>query len=150
MARPSVIPGIKARLELWLDEREAAYLAQPDAARQPTLPVTPDGKVNVRALAQAIDLKFTQEKYLYEREELTSLINRIAEGQGVLTIGARVNPAEADKQIKRKIYTDRAQARSDVFDYIELFYNPRRRHGFTNQLSPVEFERQYFLKNGTV
>jgi len=54
------------------------------------------------------------------------------------------------ERIKRKIYTDRAQARSDVFDYIELFYNPRRRHGFTNQLSPVEFERQYFLKNGTV
>lgn len=54
------------------------------------------------------------------------------------------------ERIKRKIYTDRAQARSDVFDYIELFYNPRRRHGFTNQLSPVEFERQYFLKNRTV
>lgn len=103
MARPSVMPGIKARLELWLDEREAAYLAQPDATRQPTLPVTPDGKVNVRALAQAIDLKPTQEKYLYEREELTSLINCIAEGQGVLTIGARVNPTEADKQIRQKI-----------------------------------------------
>ncbi len=54
------------------------------------------------------------------------------------------------ERIKQKIYTDRAQARSDVFDYIELFYNPRRRHGFTNQLSPVEFERRYFLKNGTV
>ena len=40
--------------------------------------------------------------------------------------------------IKRKIYKDRAQARSDVFDYIELFYNPRRRHGFANQLSPLE------------
>lgn len=37
-----------------------------------------------------------------------------------------------------------------MFDYIELFYNPLRRHGFTNQLSPVEFERQYLLKNGTV
>ena len=53
------------------------------------------------------------------------------------------------ERIKQKIYTDRAQARSDVFDYIELFYNPRRRHGFTNQLSPVEFEQRYFLKNGT-
>lgn len=30
MARPSVIPGIKARLEAWLDEREAAYLSQPE------------------------------------------------------------------------------------------------------------------------
>lgn len=103
MARPSVIPGIKARLEWWLDEREAAYLAQPEATRQPTLPLTPDGKVNVRAVAQAIDLKPTQEKYLFEREELTTLINCIAEGQGVLTIGARVNPTNADKRIKQTI-----------------------------------------------
>jgi hypothetical protein len=103
MARPSVIPGIKGRLEAWLDEREAAYLAQPEATRQPTLPMTPDGKVNVRAVAQAIQLKPTQEKYLFEREELTSLINCIAEGQGVLTIGSRVDPTEADKAIKQRL-----------------------------------------------
>ena len=103
MARPSVIPGIKARLESWLDEREAAYLAQPESARKPTLPMTPDGKVNVRAVAQAIELMPTQEKYLFERVELTTLINCIAEGQGVLTIGARVNPTDADKAIKQKI-----------------------------------------------
>lgn len=111
MGRPSVIPGIKARLEAWLDEREAAYLSQPEDTRQPTLPMTPDGKVNVRALAQAIDLKPTQEKYLFEREELTTLINCIAEGQGVLTIGARVNPTEADKQIKQKIIRHAKNAR---------------------------------------
>lgn len=35
-------------------------------------------------------------------------------------------------------------ARADVFDYIEMFYNPTRRHGNNNQLSPVEFERRYF------
>jgi hypothetical protein len=103
MPRPSVIPGIKARLEEWLDQREAAYLTQPEAQRQPTLPMTPDGKVNVRAVAQAIDLKPTQEKYLFEREELTSLINCIAEGQGVLTIGSRVDPTEADKAIKQRL-----------------------------------------------
>jgi hypothetical protein len=103
MARPSVIPGIKARLEAWLDQRESAYLALPQAARQPTLPMTPDGKVNVRAVAQAIDLKPTQEKYLFEREELTQLINCIAEGQGVLTIGSRVNQTDADKVIKQRL-----------------------------------------------
>ena len=54
------------------------------------------------------------------------------------------------ERIRRQIYTTRAQARSDVFDYIEMFYNPKRRHGYTNQLSPVEFERQYFLDNRTV
>ena len=35
-------------------------------------------------------------------------------------------------------------ARSDVFDYIEMFYNPKRRHSSAMQLSPVEFEKRYF------
>ncbi|KOR44867.1 transposase, partial [Xanthomonas oryzae] len=30
-----------------------------------------------------------------------------------------------------------------LFDYIEMFYNPKRRHGSTGDLSPVEFERRY-------
>ena len=32
----------------------------------------------------------------------------------------------------------------DVFDYIEMFYNPKRRHSSAMQLSPVEFEKRYF------
>jgi len=47
------------------------------------------------------------------------------------------------ERIKRRIYPDRAAASSDVFDYIEMFYNPVRRHGFTADLSPVQFERRY-------
>jgi putative transposase len=47
------------------------------------------------------------------------------------------------ERIKRKIYTTRQDARGDVFDYIEMFYNSKRRHGFNNQLSPVEFEKRY-------
>ena len=49
------------------------------------------------------------------------------------------------ERIKRKIYTSRQDARSDVFDYIEMFYNAKRRHGFNNQLSPVEFEKRYAM-----
>ena len=41
MARPSVIPGIKARLEEWLDQREAAYLAQPEATPEATESTSP-------------------------------------------------------------------------------------------------------------
>ena len=48
------------------------------------------------------------------------------------------------KRIKRKIHRTRQDARSDMFDYIEMFYNPKRRHGFNNQMSPVEFEKLYF------
>ncbi len=47
------------------------------------------------------------------------------------------------ERIKRKIYTTREAGSSDVFDYIEMFYNSKRRHGSNGGLSPVEFERQY-------
>jgi putative transposase len=30
-----------------------------------------------------------------------------------------------------------------VFDYLEAWYNPQRRHSFIGQLSPAEFERRY-------
>ncbi|MGA7412201.1 MAG: IS3 family transposase [Bryobacteraceae bacterium] len=40
----------------------------------------------------------------------------------------------------RKTYRTRDQAKADVFDYIECFYNPKRRHSTLGYLSPVEFE----------
>ena len=41
----------------------------------------------------------------------------------------------------RKHYLTRDAARADVFDYIERFYNPIRRHSTLGNLSPVNFER---------
>jgi putative transposase len=29
-----------------------------------------------------------------------------------------------------------------VFDYIEFFYNPKRKHGNNGMLSPIDFEQQ--------
>lgn len=49
------------------------------------------------------------------------------------------------ERIRRKIYATRDEARSDIFDYIEMFYNPKRRHSSAMQLSPVEYEKRYFL-----
>ena len=40
----------------------------------------------------------------------------------------------------RKTYRTRDEARADVFDYIERFYNPKRRHSTIGYLSPMEFE----------
>ncbi|MDQ5916897.1 MAG: hypothetical protein QG660_5, partial [Pseudomonadota bacterium] len=34
------------------------------------------------------------------------------------------------------------------FNYIELFYNPKRRRSYANGLSPVEFVEQYSSGNG--
>ncbi len=46
------------------------------------------------------------------------------------------------ERIARKTYRSRNQARADVFDYIERFYNPTRRHSTLGYLSPMDFEKQ--------
>ncbi|MBY0364113.1 MAG: IS3 family transposase [Phreatobacter sp.] len=45
----------------------------------------------------------------------------------------------------RKVYRTRDEARADVFDYIERFYNPRRRHSKLGYISPMEFEDRAVL-----
>ena len=45
----------------------------------------------------------------------------------------------------RKKYRTRDEAKADVFDYIERFYNPKRRHSTLGYLSPMEFEKQMLL-----
>src|SRR6266852_3374748 len=42
----------------------------------------------------------------------------------------------------RKTYRTRDDAKADVFDYIERFYNPKRRHSTIGYLSPMEFEQK--------
>ena len=47
------------------------------------------------------------------------------------------------ERVHRRRYKTRDEARADVFDYIERFYNPKRRHSTLNGISPVEFEKRY-------
>jgi len=54
------------------------------------------------------------------------------------------------ERIKRKTYKDRDEARQDIFNYIEMFYNPIRRHGYNDDLSPAEFERRHLKKTASV
>lgn len=44
------------------------------------------------------------------------------------------------ERIKKRIFNTREQAIEDVFDYIESFYNPRRRHSYIGGVSPDAFE----------
>lgn len=53
-------------------------------------------------------------------------------------------------RVKRKVHKNRGDARSEIFNYIEYFYNPVRRHGSNNGLSPMQFEKQYFEKQLSV
>nr|AQX35349.1 hypothetical protein PIMI5_00032 [Enterobacter cloacae] len=54
------------------------------------------------------------------------------------------------ERIKKKIYGTREEARSDIFDYIEMFNNSKRRHGSSNEMSPTEYETQYYQRLGSV
>ncbi len=44
--------------------------------------------------------------------------------------------------VNRVRYRTREEARADVFEYIECFYNRKRRHGYLGNISPAEFEKR--------
>jgi putative transposase len=46
------------------------------------------------------------------------------------------------ERTKRRKYQTREQARAEVFDYIERFYNRQRRHGYVGNIRPTEFEER--------
>ena len=43
--------------------------------------------------------------------------------------------------VYRKVFATRRQAKEEIADYIELFYNPRRRHSSLGYISPMQYER---------
>ena len=54
------------------------------------------------------------------------------------------------EKIRRKIYKTRDDARAAVFNYIEMFYNPKRRHTHNDRVPPTVYEQQYFMKQESV
>lgn len=49
------------------------------------------------------------------------------------------------EHVERKSHRSRGEARADVFDYVERFYNSRRRHSTLGYLSPMEYEKRATL-----
>ena len=45
------------------------------------------------------------------------------------------------ERIKKRIYKTRELAKADIFDYIEVFYNRKRRHSHLGGVSPMTFEQ---------
>jgi len=43
-------------------------------------------------------------------------------------------------------YSTREEARRDVVDTIEMFYNSKRRHSYLGYLSPMAFEKRWYFK----
>jgi len=47
--------------------------------------------------------------------------------------------------LDQNTFRTHSEARMAIFDFIEAFYNPRRRHSSLGNLSPVDYERRYNL-----
>jgi putative transposase len=50
-------------------------------------------------------------------------------------------------QIDRRTWTTRAELATAIFEYIEAFYNPVRRHSALDYCSPIEYERHHTTTN---
>ena len=50
------------------------------------------------------------------------------------------------ERIHEKTYITREEAKADVIDSIEMFYNSNRLHSTLNYVSPMQFEKQFLLK----
>tara|TARA_B110000003_G_C16540177_1_gene492387 strand:+ start:84 stop:341 length:258 start_codon:yes stop_codon:yes gene_type:complete len=51
---------------------------------------------------------------------------------------------------RRKIYLTREDAKTEIFNFIDMFYNPIKRHSHTGGVSPVKFEEAYYLESDSV
>jgi len=49
--------------------------------------------------------------------------------------------------VRKHIFQTRELAASQIFEYIEMFYNSKRRHSYLDYLSPNEFEKRYNLES---
>ncbi len=47
------------------------------------------------------------------------------------------------ERVRGQIYKTRAEAKSDIFDYIEFFYNTKRRHSYIGYKSPEQYEKEF-------
>ena len=56
---------------------------------------------------------------------------------------------KTDTGLNEAIPASRRHTELAVFDYVETFYNPTRRHSSLGFLSPVAFEKQHKLNNST-
>ena len=99
------------------------------------------GFVGVRDLLRI----FTVELPYARVQQLAILIGRIMVDEAPVesAVAERFFQLLKKERVRRHVYATREEAHSDVFDYKEMFYKARRRDGFNNQLSPIEYEEQY-------
>ncbi|MBL4850796.1 MAG: IS3 family transposase [Gammaproteobacteria bacterium] len=48
------------------------------------------------------------------------------------------------------MYSTRDEAKTEIFNFIEMFYNSIKRHTHTGSISPAKYEEAYFLESTSV
>jgi len=85
------------------------------------------------------------ERYL-SLTELYDAVKARADRATARTVESRAVRVEASREdaerVHHRLYATRAEARRDLFGYIEGFYNPRRLHSALGYISPAEMERR--------
>jgi putative transposase len=52
--------------------------------------------------------------------------------------------------IRRRSWPTKTELRTEVFDYIEVFYNRQRRHSTLGQRSPVDYKNSTLRRDGPI
>jgi hypothetical protein len=103
MSARSVVPSILKALDPYLEKVDREWSLQPEDDRHPTLPVTVDGKVNVRQLVRNLGLSETLEQHFYRKPDLAGPVNALARVQGVKPIGSRALDDAVDAGVSRRM-----------------------------------------------
>jgi putative transposase len=111
----------------------------------------------LNALAMALESRYPD--HVIHHSDQGSQYTSIAFGQGCSDAGVRPSMGSVGdcydnamcesffatvecELIDRRVLRTQAEARKEVFEFIEGWYNPRRRHSSLGYLSPVDFENQ--------
>lgn len=133
MAKPKPVDMIMSVLEPLLDELSDQWESQPEGQRCPTLPQTIDGKVNVTEIVRLLQrkdpaIKMNYVQYFHRKTQqgtangLATLVNIIAELQGLKPIGARAVDAEAFDRLTERLESVQAHAKKTMQAAVEREY----------------------------
>lgn len=91
--------------------------------------------------AAAVASRYASEDYRarFEQHGITCSMSRRGNCYDNAVIESWVSTVKSEERERFESY---AHAKKALFDYIEVFYNQRRRHSTFGQISPAEFERR--------
>ena len=114
----------------------------------------PNSELSVRAINLAVQLRQPQQSVLFHTDQgVASEAFRQALAQHNITasmsrrgncldnaVNERFFRSLKSERVNYRQYKTRAEGMADIADYIESFYNQKRRHSTLGNISPVEYE----------